>query len=104
MTSQRTMRGKKQPLRLRLYVAGDSPNSHAAVRHLKALHAPNTELVAELEVIDVLERSELGARDDVLVTPTMIKLSAAPPSRIIGNLQSTQAVLSVLAAAEADRE
>ncbi|HEX7476661.1 MAG TPA: circadian clock KaiB family protein [Polyangiales bacterium] len=94
---------KKRQLRLRLYVAGEAPNSVAAIRHLRVLLADYPSHVAELEIIDVLQHPEPGAREGVLVTPTMIKLAPLPERRIIGNLKDTEALISMLGLTESER-
>jgi len=83
-------------LRLKLYIAGDAPNSVAAVRHLRAVLARFPSHPCELEIIDVLEHPELAIQERVLVTPTMLKLSPTPDRRIIGSLKDTAALLAVL--------
>jgi circadian clock protein KaiB len=91
-------------LRLRLYVAGESPNSVAAIRHLRAVLAGYPSLHAELEIIDVLKSPEAGMRARVLVTPTMVKVAPSPERRITGNLKDTNALVAVLGLTEAPRE
>ncbi len=76
-------------LELRLYVAGDSPNSATAKSTLRALLARVPGADAKLEIIDVL-------RDGVLVTPTAVRLVPAPERRIIGNLRDHRAVIAFL--------
>jgi circadian clock protein KaiB len=95
---------KKRTLRLRLFVAGEAPNSISAVRNLRATLAAYPSVDADLEVVDVLKHPELALRENVLVTPTMIKLSPPPVRRIIGNLKDTAALLAVLGLVNADRE
>ena len=94
---------KKRTLHLRLYVAGDAPNSVAAVRHLRTLLASYPSHVT-LEIIDVLQNPEPGSREGVLVTPTMIKLAPSPVRRIIGNLKDTEALISVLGLMSVEHE
>ena len=48
------------PLKLRLYVAGDAPNSRAATANLRAAIADHR---ASVEIIDVLEEPERGLSD-----------------------------------------
>ena len=94
---------KKFALRLRLFVAGEAPNSLSAVHNLRATLAAHPSVNAELEVIDVLSNPELGLRENVLVTPTMIKLAPFPARRIIGNLNDTEALMAVLGLDELER-
>lgn len=90
-------------LRLQLYVAGQSPNSVAAVRHLRALLAGHPALEVELEIVDVLKHPERAMREGVLVTPTMVKLSPAPRRRVVGNLKDAEVLGSVLGLSEVSR-
>jgi circadian clock protein KaiB len=83
-------------LTLRLFVAGRAPNSLIAIARLRSLLDAHPETVTELEIIDVLERPELGVEAEVLVTPTLIKLAPPPERRIIGNLKDTEALLTAL--------
>jgi circadian clock protein KaiB len=84
-------------LRLRLYVAGQAPNSVRAITAATALcreHFPSTH---ELEIVDVLTDPSRALADGIIVTPTLIKLSPSPVRRVIGNLSDTQHVLLALA-------
>jgi circadian clock protein KaiB len=87
---------KTQVLRLKLYIAGDSPNSVAAVRHLRALLSEYPTMQADLEIIDVLEHPEAGLKENILVTPTMLKVSPKPTRRIIGSLKDAAALRAAL--------
>ena len=82
-------------VKLRLYVTGSAPNSIAALANMKAVRAALDE-DHELEIVDVLERPERALADDVLVTPTLLKLAPRPPCRIVGNLSNIHQVLSSL--------
>ncbi len=81
-------------VKLRLYVTGSAPNSVAALANLNAVRAALDQ--HELEIVDVLERPERALADDVLVTPTLLKLAPHPPCRIVGSLSNTLQVLSSL--------
>jgi circadian clock protein KaiB len=103
MSGSRTT-SKERTLKLRLYVVGESPNSVAALRHLRALLAAYPSRKVDLEILDLIKHPELGVRDGVLVTPLMIKLAPAPERRIFGTLKDTDTLVSVLGLAEAVRE
>jgi circadian clock protein KaiB len=85
-------------VKLRLYVTGSAPNSIAALANLKAVRAALAE--HEVEIIDVLERPERALADDVLVTPTLLKLAPRPSCRIVGDLSDIHHVLSSLGIVE----
>jgi circadian clock protein KaiB len=88
--------GRRAPLRLRLYVAGESPNSNLARTNLQASIAHLASSEVSLEVIDVLRNPERGLVDGVLVTPTLIRITPSPEQRVIGNLRDTNALLAAL--------
>ena len=77
----------------RLYVAGESPNSLQAVANLHALCREHLLGQHEIEILDVVKHPKRALEDNVLLTPTLVKLSPKPVSRIIGNLSNTQTVL-----------
>jgi circadian clock protein KaiB len=86
-------------VKLRLYVTGSAPNSLAALANMKAVRAALDD-DHELEIVDVLERPERALADDVLVTPTLLKLAPRPLCRIVGNLSNIHQVLSSLGIVE----
>src|SRR5688500_18374807 len=90
------MVARERGLSLRLFVAGDSPDSGIAIANLKALFPPDEGSGVELEIIDVQQDPSRAARDAILVTPTLLKVSPAPHCRILGNLKNRDALLGVL--------
>jgi len=87
---------KNARLRLRLYVAGDAPNSLAAVANIKAICTEHFDSAHELEIVDLLEQPGRGLTDGIIVTPTLLRLSPLPAHRMIGSLSDTRQVLLVL--------
>jgi circadian clock protein KaiB len=72
--------------KFRLYVAGDSTNSAAAVGNLNTLcreHLPDRH---KIEIVDVFLEPERALADGVFLTPTIVKLSPAPVRKIVGTL------------------
>lgn len=94
MTSVNT--ASSAALHLRLYVAGDSPNSVAAERNLRSLLREHPALVFKLELVDVLSQPEAGLRAKILATPTLVRLAPLPERRILGNLQRRDLVRDML--------
>jgi len=90
-------------LSLRLFVAGDSPESATAVANLRALFPPEESPHVTLEIIDVERDPARAARDGIMVTPTLLKVSPTPVCRILGNLKNGAALLSLLGVAESSR-
>jgi circadian clock protein KaiB len=87
---------KRAHFKLRLYIAGDAPNSLRALANLKALcHARLSER-HEIEVVDVLLDPERALADEVYLTPTLVRLSPGPSRRIVGSLSDITPVLEAL--------
>jgi circadian clock protein KaiB len=74
---------------LRLYVSGDSENSHRALANLKAFIRENPEKPIMLEVIDLMVEPQRGAGDGIIVTPTLVKVEPSPGRRVVGDLKHT---------------
>ncbi len=81
-------------MRLRLYVAGMSPNAIAARASLKEILAMHDGV--HVEIVDVIDNAELAVEDNVLVTPMLLRLTPAPKIKIIGNLKDTASVKRML--------
>ena len=82
--------------KLRLYVAGDAPNSAQAVANLTALCRKNLLDRHEIEVVDVFREPQRALEDGIYMTPTLVKLAPSPALRIVGTLSETQTVLQAL--------
>lgn len=83
-------------LRVRLYVAGDAPNSRVAIATLRSV-IEQARVRVDLEIIDVLRHPEQGLRDGVFLTPMLVRIDPPPERRILGNLGDRAKLLDVLA-------
>jgi circadian clock protein KaiB len=87
---------KPPALRLRLYVAGQAPNSVRAVANARAICDEHFASGHELEIVDLLEYPQRGLADGIIVTPTLIRLLPLPVQRVIGSLSDRNQVLLAL--------
>jgi circadian clock protein KaiB len=71
---------------LRLYVTGFTPASTRAIVNLKRLCEEQLSGRFELEVVDIFQRPTLAKGEQILATPTLVKLLPAPMQRFIGHL------------------
>jgi len=78
---------------LKLYVAGNTPNSVRALSTLKNILEKEFEGVYALKVIDVLKNPQLAEEDKILATPTLSKILPPPVRKIIGDLSDRERVL-----------
>ena len=78
---------------LRLYVAGQTPKSLAAITNLKKICEEHLVGLYTIEVVDLLLNPQLAAGDQILAVPTLVRRLPPPIKRIIGNLSNTDRVL-----------
>ena len=78
---------------LRLYVAGQTAKSLAAVANLRRVCEEHLAGRYEIEVIDLVANPKLAAGDQILAIPTLVRRLPAPLKRIIGDLSNTEKVL-----------
>lgn len=86
----------KAQFRFRLFVAGESPNSVQAVVNLRALCAAHLVDRHEIEIVDVLREPERALQENILLTPTLVKLAPKPVKKIVGALSDTATVHQTL--------
>jgi circadian clock protein KaiB len=78
---------------LRLYVAGQTPKSKAALENLKKICEEHLRGRYRLEVVDLARNPALARTDKILAIPTLVRSLPAPISRIIGDLSDEEQVL-----------
>jgi circadian clock protein KaiB len=78
---------------LRLYVAGQSPKSRAALENLRRFCEEHMAGQYHIEVIDLLEQPQLAKGDQIIAIPTLVRKLPQPLRKIIGDLSNTQKLL-----------
>ena len=78
---------------LRLYIAGQSARSLAALSNLQRICDKHLEGRYRLEVIDLLERPQLARGDQIFALPTLIRKLPEPIRRLVGDLSDTESAL-----------
>lgn len=78
---------------LRLYVAGQSPNSVQAIENLRRVCDEYLPGRYTIELIDLVEHPKLARGDEIIAVPTLVRRLPEPVRKIIGNLSDTEAVL-----------
>jgi len=78
---------------LRLYVAGQTPRSVAALTNLKGICEAHLAGKYTIEVIDLLERPQLAQGEQIVAIPTLERRLPPPVRKIIGDLSNTERVL-----------
>jgi circadian clock protein KaiB len=89
---------KRDIVHLRLYVAGNAPNSVRAIANAKAICLEHYGDNCELEIVDLMEQPLRALADEIIVTPTLLRLQPLPMRRVIGNLNDLEQVFLALGA------
>lgn len=80
-------------IELRLYVAGQTPRSVAAISNLRRVcenHLPGRH---RIEVIDLVQQPSLARSDQIVAIPTLVRRLPTPVRKVIGDLSNTERVL-----------
>lgn len=78
---------------LRLYVAGQTPKSIAAIANLKKICDVHLAGRYEIEIVDLMKDPAQASRHQIVAIPTLIRQLPEPLKRIIGDLSNTERVL-----------
>jgi circadian clock protein KaiB len=78
---------------LRLYVAGATPKSLAAIVNLKKICEVHLAGRFSIEIIDLVQAPERASVDQIVALPTLVRRLPEPLRRVIGDLSKTDDVL-----------
>jgi circadian clock protein KaiB len=78
---------------LRLYIAGQTARSLAALANLQRICDEHLEGRYRVEVIDLLERPQLARGDQIFALPTLVRKLPEPIRRLVGDLSDTERAL-----------
>jgi circadian clock protein KaiB len=85
--------GNADKWELRLYTAGQTPKSLAAIKNLKKVCEEHLAGRYEIEVIDLLKNPRLAKDDQIVAIPTLVRKLPDPVRKIIGDLSDTERAL-----------
>ena len=78
---------------LRLYTAGESARSAAALRNLQSICEKHLAGRYQIEVINLMEHPQLARGDQIVALPTLVRRLPPPMKKIIGDLSDEERVL-----------
>lgn len=81
------------PWLLRLYIAGQTPRSLAALSNLHRICEEHLLGHYDIEVIDLFEKPQLAEGDQIVAIPTLVRKLPEPIRKIIGDLSDTERTL-----------
>lgn len=97
----RSGNGKGQNWVLRLYIAGQTPKSVAALSNLNAICEAKLKGQYKIEIVDLARKPELARENQIFAIPTLVRQVPEPIRKIIGDLSDKERVLVGLALEEA---
>lgn len=80
---------------LKLYVTGVTRTSAQAIERVRALCEEHLQGRYELDVIDIYQLPALARGEQIVATPTLIRVLPLPLRRYIGNLSSEKLVFGL---------
>jgi circadian clock protein KaiB len=78
---------------LRLYIAGQTAKSLAAIANLRRICETYLAGQYRIEVIDLTKTPQLAAGDQIFAVPTLVRRLPEPIKKIIGDLSNEERVL-----------
>jgi len=82
---------------LRLYVTMGTPASSRAIANIRRLCEQHLEPARyRLDVFNIAEHIERATADEVIASPTLVRVSPLPRRRFIGDLSNSQSLSSML--------
>ena len=85
--------GNDAVFELRLYIAGQTRRSIAALTNLRRICEEHLAGRYRVEVIDLLQHPDQAQRDQIVAIPTLVRRLPEPIRRIIGDLSDSERVL-----------
>lgn len=84
---------RPQQYLLRLYVTGTTPASARAIERVSKICEERLQGRYELEVIDIYQKPALAKDEQIIATPTLVRVLPAPLRRFIGDLSKVDGIL-----------
>jgi circadian clock protein KaiB len=84
---------ESETMELRLYVAGQTAKSIAALANLRRYCEQYLPGRYQLEVIDLMQHPQLAEGDQILAIPTVVRKMPEPIRKVIGDLSNEERVL-----------
>jgi circadian clock protein KaiB len=70
----------------RLFISGLTPRSQGAIDHLTEYCRRHLKGCHRIDVIDLYQSPELAAKEQIVATPTLVRVLPHPERRMVGDL------------------
>ena len=78
---------------LRLYVAGKTPKSMAAIANLQTICEEHLQGKYHIEIVDLMVHPQLAKGDQIVAIPTLVRKLPEPIRKVIGDLSNVERTL-----------
>ena len=85
--------GRTPSIELKLYGAGQTPKSLAALSNLDKICKEHLQGRYKLQVIDLVKEPQLAKGDQIVAIPTLVRKLPVPIRKIIGDLSDLEKVV-----------
>ena len=89
---------------MRLYVAGETPNSMSAISNLKRLCEKHLPGGYRIKIIDLVKHPELAMGDQIVAVPTLVRSLPHPIRKMMGNLSGAEKVFQSLEICQVEQD
>jgi circadian clock protein KaiB len=93
MTAEKSKGRTRKEWELKIYVAGETDKSRAAIENLRKVCEEHLKGTYHIEVVDLMKNPQLAAKDQIFAVPTVIRQLPEPIKKLIGDLSATEKVL-----------
>ena len=91
--ARRPARPARDFYELRLYIAGQTSRSLAALANLKRICEEHLEGRYRIQIVDLLKHPQLARGDQILALPTLVRKLPKPIRKLVGDLSDTDRAL-----------
>ena len=81
---------------LRLFISSNNPNAEQTLANIHQLLEKRLANPYTLKVIDIAKHPEQAANHQIIITPTLIRISPKPIRRIVGQLDDIERLLTIV--------
>ena len=89
-------RGRGERHHFRLFVTGMTPRSVRAIENARSLCKQHLADRYDLDIVDLYRDTARARTDDIVATPTLVRMRPLPRRLLVGDLSDTRRVLRSL--------
>jgi circadian clock protein KaiB len=96
VTKKSSLQNVSERINLQLYVTGMTAKSMAAIRNVKDICEKHFKDKFDLEIIDLYKTPEAAEANQIIFSPSLIRIHPLPKKIIIGTFSNVEQVIRTL--------